>query len=124
MRAPVLACLVFFGGCIIDNNRVRVESFVADPAGTFATGRRSRSDAAGSPRNSPPTACATADMSLRPASSWSRRIRRIPMPTTSFIPAAAFDELRRAGPRSSARIGLAPPFEKRPRLAVDGIVSR
>src|SRR5258708_37116045 len=35
MRAPVFACLVLLGGCIIDNDRVRVESFVADPAGTF-----------------------------------------------------------------------------------------
>src|SRR5712675_3269389 len=35
MRALVLACLVLLGGCIIDNDRVRVESFVVDPAGTF-----------------------------------------------------------------------------------------
>lgn len=35
MRAPVLACLVLLGGCIIDNDPVRVESLVADPAGTF-----------------------------------------------------------------------------------------
>ena len=35
MRVPVFACLVLLGGCIIDNDRVRVESFVADPAGTF-----------------------------------------------------------------------------------------
>jgi hypothetical protein len=35
MRAPVLACLVLLGGCIIDNDRVRVESFDADPAGKF-----------------------------------------------------------------------------------------
>jgi hypothetical protein len=35
MRAPVLACLVLLGGCIIDNDRVRVESFVVDPGGSF-----------------------------------------------------------------------------------------
>jgi hypothetical protein len=35
MRAPFLACLVLLGGCIIDNDRVRVESFVADTADTF-----------------------------------------------------------------------------------------
>jgi hypothetical protein len=35
MRVPVFACLVLLGGCNIDNDRVRVESFVADPAGTF-----------------------------------------------------------------------------------------
>src|SRR6266853_7060293 len=35
MRVPVFACLVLLGGCIIDNDRVRVESFVADPAGAF-----------------------------------------------------------------------------------------
>jgi hypothetical protein len=35
MRAPVLACLLLLSGCIIDNDPVRVESFVADPAGAF-----------------------------------------------------------------------------------------
>ena len=35
MRAPALASLLLFAGCIIDNDRVRIESFVADPAGTF-----------------------------------------------------------------------------------------
>jgi hypothetical protein len=35
MRAPVLPCLLLLGGCIIDNDHVRVESFVPDPAGTF-----------------------------------------------------------------------------------------
>jgi hypothetical protein len=35
MRAPVLAYLVLLGGCIIDNDRVRVASLVVDPAGTF-----------------------------------------------------------------------------------------
>jgi hypothetical protein len=35
MRTPVIACLVLLGGCIVDNDRVRVASFVADPAGTF-----------------------------------------------------------------------------------------
>jgi hypothetical protein len=35
MRAPVLACLVLLGGCIIGNDSVRVASFVADTADTF-----------------------------------------------------------------------------------------
>ena len=35
MRAPVLACLLLLGGCVIDNDRVRVANFTADPAGTF-----------------------------------------------------------------------------------------
>lgn len=35
MRALALACLVSIAGCIIGNDPVRVESFVADPAGTF-----------------------------------------------------------------------------------------
>lgn len=40
MRVPALACLALLGGCIlggciVDNDRVRVESFAADPAGTF-----------------------------------------------------------------------------------------
>jgi hypothetical protein len=35
MRTPVLACCLVLGGCIIDNDRVRIESFLADPAGTF-----------------------------------------------------------------------------------------
>ena len=35
MRAFTLACLVLLGGCIIDNDRVRVESFAANPDGTF-----------------------------------------------------------------------------------------
>src|SRR6516162_7934690 len=35
MRAPVLPCLLLLGGCIIDNDHVRVESFTYDPAGTF-----------------------------------------------------------------------------------------
>jgi hypothetical protein len=35
MRAPVLAYLVLLGGCIIDNDRVRVASLVVDPVGTF-----------------------------------------------------------------------------------------
>ena len=35
MRAPVLACLALLIGCIIDNDRVRVESFVAGSPETF-----------------------------------------------------------------------------------------
>jgi hypothetical protein len=35
VRVPALISLVFLGGCIIDNDRLRVESFTADPAGTF-----------------------------------------------------------------------------------------
>jgi len=35
MRALVLACLVVLAGCIIDNDRVRVESFTADTPTTF-----------------------------------------------------------------------------------------
>lgn len=35
MRALALFCLVSICGCIIDNDAVRVESFVGDPAGTF-----------------------------------------------------------------------------------------
>jgi hypothetical protein len=35
MRAVALACLAALGGCIIDNDPLRVESFAADPAGTF-----------------------------------------------------------------------------------------
>jgi hypothetical protein len=35
MRSLALACLVVLGGCIIDNDPVRVESFAADAAGTF-----------------------------------------------------------------------------------------
>ena len=35
MRVPVLTCLLLLGGCIIDNDPVRVANFVADPAGTF-----------------------------------------------------------------------------------------
>jgi hypothetical protein len=35
MRALVLASIVSLAGCIIDNDRVRVDSFTADPAGTF-----------------------------------------------------------------------------------------
>jgi hypothetical protein len=35
MRMPVLVCVVLLAGCIIDNDQVRVESFVADPAGAF-----------------------------------------------------------------------------------------
>jgi hypothetical protein len=35
LRLLALACFVLLVGCIIDNDRVRVESFAADPAGTF-----------------------------------------------------------------------------------------
>ena len=35
MRALAVACLVALSGCIIDNDRVRVANFTADPAGTF-----------------------------------------------------------------------------------------
>jgi hypothetical protein len=35
MRALALACLVALAGCIIDNDRVRVESFSADTPATF-----------------------------------------------------------------------------------------
>ena len=38
MRALVLACLVLFAGCIIDNDPVRVESFAADTPATFTYG--------------------------------------------------------------------------------------
>jgi hypothetical protein len=38
MRALVLACLVALGGCIIDNDRVRVEAFTADTPRTFTWG--------------------------------------------------------------------------------------
>src|ERR1700730_13683601 len=89
----------------------------------MTTGRRSRSAAAGSPRNSPPTGSATPDMLSRPAASWSRRIRRLPMLTTSSTPAAASDESRPRRAASSAPIGPPPPLQERPRLAVDGIVS-
>jgi hypothetical protein len=37
MRAFALACLAIVGGCIIDRDPVRVESFAADAAGTFTT---------------------------------------------------------------------------------------
>ena len=35
MRALALACLAVLAGCIIDNDRVRVESFTADTPATF-----------------------------------------------------------------------------------------
>ena len=35
MRALGLAGLVFLAGCIIDNDRLRVDSFAANPDGTF-----------------------------------------------------------------------------------------
>jgi hypothetical protein len=35
MRALALACLVALTGCIIDNDRVRIESFTADTPATF-----------------------------------------------------------------------------------------
>ena len=35
MRTPVLACLALLAGCIISNDRVRIASLTADPAGTF-----------------------------------------------------------------------------------------
>jgi hypothetical protein len=35
MRAFVLACFVSLAGCIIDNDRVRVENFVANSPDTF-----------------------------------------------------------------------------------------
>ena len=35
MRVLTLACLVLFAGCIIDNDRLRIESFAANPDGTF-----------------------------------------------------------------------------------------
>ena len=35
MRALVLACLLSLAGCIIDNDRLRVESFTADTPATF-----------------------------------------------------------------------------------------
>ena len=38
MRALVLAGLVSLAGCIIDNDRVRVESFAADTPVTFTFG--------------------------------------------------------------------------------------
>jgi hypothetical protein len=38
MRALALACLVAFGGCIIDTDQVRVESFTAETAATFTYG--------------------------------------------------------------------------------------
>src|ERR1700694_4297077 len=38
MRALILACLVLLAGCIIDNDRVRVESFTADTPAIFTYG--------------------------------------------------------------------------------------
>jgi hypothetical protein len=38
MRALVLAGLVSLAGCIIDNDRVRIESFAADTPATFTYG--------------------------------------------------------------------------------------
>jgi hypothetical protein len=35
MRALVLACLAVLAGCIIDNDRVRVDNFTADTPATF-----------------------------------------------------------------------------------------
>ena len=35
MRLLVLAPIVALAGCVIDNDRVRVDSFTADPSGTF-----------------------------------------------------------------------------------------
>jgi len=35
MRALGLACLALLTGCIIDNDRVRVDSFAVNPDGTF-----------------------------------------------------------------------------------------
>lgn len=35
VRMVAFAGLVSLGGCIIDNDRVRIESFAAEPAGTF-----------------------------------------------------------------------------------------
>jgi len=35
VRVPTLICLALLGGCIIDNDQVRVASFAGDPAGTF-----------------------------------------------------------------------------------------
>jgi predicted oxidoreductase len=35
VRVPALVCFALLGGCIIDNDRLRVESFSGDPAGTF-----------------------------------------------------------------------------------------
>jgi len=38
MRALTLAAIVLLAGCIIDNDRVRVESFAVNPDGTFTFG--------------------------------------------------------------------------------------
>jgi hypothetical protein len=35
MQALALVCFVLLPGCIINNDRVRLASFVSDPAGTF-----------------------------------------------------------------------------------------
>ncbi len=35
MRMLAFASIVLLGGCIIDNDQVRVQSFTSDPAGTF-----------------------------------------------------------------------------------------
>jgi hypothetical protein len=35
VRMLAFAGLVSLGGCIIDNDHIRIESFAADPAGTF-----------------------------------------------------------------------------------------
>jgi hypothetical protein len=35
VRVLALLCLALLGGCIIDNDPVRVGSFATDPAGTF-----------------------------------------------------------------------------------------
>ena len=67
MRALVVPFLLGLAGCIIDNDRVRVDNFTPDTAGTFTysaktntvmTARRNRSVVTGSPRRSPPTGCA------------------------------------------------------------------
>ena len=40
IRTGVLACFFSLAGCIIDNDRVRVENFTSDPVGTFVFAAR------------------------------------------------------------------------------------
>jgi aerobic-type carbon monoxide dehydrogenase small subunit (CoxS/CutS family) len=35
VRVLALACIALLGGCIIDNDRLRIESFAPNPDGTF-----------------------------------------------------------------------------------------
>jgi hypothetical protein len=35
VRAGAFVCLLSLVGCISDNDRIRIENFVSDPAGTF-----------------------------------------------------------------------------------------